>query len=201
MWHRSFETSDPDKAIYQDAARPDANTAPLLRIDGIDGAITWPLAPAHAAALAALDAPNGTLLPTAFAFAQLAAWRQVVQNVLHQEVASAITDANIVLSHLVIDAVDTGAALLPTTMTDDTFGYTVLHLPSAYDGGEMAFRYGYMTETWTPDKCKVEMVTTFRDLVPASTPITRGVRMALVFRLDIIKGNEDMFPGTRCVKH
>ena len=199
MWHRSFETSDPDKALYQDAAslvddaaanvrtsRLKASTAPPLRIDGIDDAITWPLAPAHAAALAALDVPNGTLLPTSFSFAQPTAWRKVVQNVLHREAASAITDADLVLSHLVIDAVGTGAALMLTTMPPDTFGYMVLHLPSAYNGGEMAFRYGYTTETWTPNSCKVEIVTTFRDLVPTSTPITRGLRMALVFRLDMI---------------
>ncbi|EQC26789.1 hypothetical protein SDRG_15378 [Saprolegnia diclina VS20] len=203
MWQP--RTDDPDKALYLDAANLiddaianvrtrclRASNAPPLRIDGIDGAITWPLAPAHATTLAALDIPNGTLLPASFAFARPTAWRLVVKDVLHREAARAITDADIVLSHLVVDAVGTGAALLPTTMPDDTFGYMILHLPSAYDGGKMAFRYGYMTETWTPNSRKVEMVTTYRDLVPTSTPITRGVRMALVFRLVMIDDDDDV---------
>ncbi|KDO18360.1 hypothetical protein SPRG_16248, partial [Saprolegnia parasitica CBS 223.65] len=191
--------------MYQDAAnliddatanvrtsRLEASTAPPLRIHGIDGAITWPLSSEHAAALATLDVPNGTLLPTSFAFVQPTAWRKIVQNELHQEAANAITDADLVFSHLVVDAVGTGAALVPTNMPDDAFGFMVLHLPSAYDGGEMVFRYGYSIETWTPDKADVEIAATFRDLVPTSAPITRGVRLALVFRLVMIHNDDDI---------
>ncbi|EQC31902.1 hypothetical protein SDRG_10420 [Saprolegnia diclina VS20] len=39
-----------------------------------------------------------------------------------------------------------------------------------------------------------EMVTTYRDLVPTSTTITRGVRMALVYRLGMVDYSVDDFP-------
>ncbi|EQC38426.1 hypothetical protein SDRG_04135 [Saprolegnia diclina VS20] len=206
-WIQLYHSRDPDKAVYEDAVKAvdDAFTylrtslveecaAPLLRIDGIDGVVTWPLSLAHAAALAALDVANGKVPPTAFSFAQPKKWRQVVKRVLSREVAYAITDADLVLSHLVVDAVGSSAALVPNEMPPDSYGYMVLHLPSTYDGGDMTFAYGYITETWTPDKASVEMVTTFRDLIATSAPITNGVRMALVFRLVVQNEDEDGFP-------
>ncbi|KDO18358.1 hypothetical protein SPRG_16245 [Saprolegnia parasitica CBS 223.65] len=201
------QASDTDRQIYEAAmnnvneeapclrtSRLEASTAPPLRIDGIDGVITWPLSSAHVAALAALDVPNGKLLPTSFAFVQPTAWREIVQDELQQIAAYGLMDADLVLSHLVIDAVGTGATLMPLDMPPDVFGFMILHLPSAYDGGEMKFSYRYTTETWTPDRCKLEVVTTFRDVVPASTPVTKGVRMALVYRLGMVDYNEDGFP-------
>ncbi|KDO21525.1 hypothetical protein SPRG_12489 [Saprolegnia parasitica CBS 223.65] len=169
-------------------------TAPPLRIDGIDGVVTWPLSPAHAAALAALDVNRGMVLPTAFSFAQPEQWRQAVKNVLRGQVAQVIIDADLVLSHLVVDSVGSSAALMPNEMPPDSFGYMILHLPSSYDGGDMAFTYSYATEKWTPDTTGMAMVTTFRDLVAASAPITHGVRMALVFRLVGQDEDEDMCP-------
>ncbi|KDO27304.1 hypothetical protein SPRG_07554 [Saprolegnia parasitica CBS 223.65] len=134
------------------------------------------------------------VLPTAFSFAQPKQWRKAIKKVLRGKVARAIIDADLVLSHLVVDSVGSSAALMPNEMPPDAFGYMILHLPSTYDGGDMAFAYGYTTEKWAPDTTGVAMVTTFRDLIAASAPITHGVRMALVFRLVANDEEEDMFP-------
>ncbi|KDO28708.1 hypothetical protein SPRG_06563 [Saprolegnia parasitica CBS 223.65] len=161
-----------------------------LRVDGVDGLLSWPLPEHRVRQLAALAGDTNAIPADKLYIRNDASWSTyLLQNFLDVVQRNVLDPApqgqkmRVLLSHLVVDSVGSAAAL-QATGSGNSFGSLLIELPSPYEGGDLTYPHRSGPECLKAvARNATRITTTLFGTELSSAPITSGTRIALVYSL------------------
>ncbi|KDO17336.1 hypothetical protein SPRG_17215, partial [Saprolegnia parasitica CBS 223.65] len=185
--------------VYQSALA--WHLQPQLAIDGVDGALSWPMTHYQSQQFAERYAHHCILPATCVRIANKAAWTSLLQTSLLPAVQKTLGVTSIrvgaVYSHLCVDAHGSSASLTPRPNIAYAFGTLLVTLPTSEEGGTMTVARGGHSTTQCPSPLTAQVLATFSDATITSAHITSRRRVVLVYALVAVDGDFVKVPPTR----